>query len=348
MLTDAVLNRTTLARQLLLERSSIGALRAVHHVVGLQAQAANSPYLSLWSRLSGFHQRDLTALLEQRQVVRAGILRGTQHLVTAADFPWLRSLIQPVADRGRQAAFGRRIAGVPLPELADVARSLLRGRTLTRPQLRDLLAERWPDHDALALAWAVQSVVPVVHPPPNGTWGRGGATPFTLAEEWLGVPLDPAPSPEPLVLRYLAAYGPASVADLQTWSGLTRLAEVVERLDLRTYTDERGHTLYDLPDAALSDVDVPAPVRFLPEFDNLIVAYADRERLMSAEHRRRVCVGSMVAATILVDGRVAGMWRLKRGVVELELFDGVPADALAGEAGRLRRFVDPTHANVTP
>jgi len=167
-----------------------------------------------------------------------------------------------------------------------------------------------------------------------------GATPFTLADEWLGVALEEAPAPGPLILRYLAAYGPASVADMQTWSGLTRLAEVVERLDLRTYRDTRGHTLYDLPTAELSDVDTATPVRFLPEFDNLIVAYADRSRLMSAENRRRVCVGSLLAATILVDGRVAGTWRLRRGVVETDLFDEAAGDAaVEEEAERLRMFV---------
>lgn len=242
LLTDRALNRATLERQFLLRRSAGSVLDAVRHLVGLQAQAANAPYLGLWSRLESFEIAALTGLLTDRRVVRAGSLRGTQHLTTADDYLWLRPLTRPAGLRGRQAAFGRRTAGVDLDELADVAESLLAGRTLTRPQLRDLLAERWPDRDAEALAWSVQMLLPIVHPPPNGTWGVGGATPFALAREWIGCDVVSDPEPAPLVRRYLAAFGPATVPDLQAWSGLTRLRDVVEHLrpGLRTFRDETG------------------------------------------------------------------------------------------------------------
>jgi hypothetical protein len=232
--------------------------------------------------------------------------------------------------------------GVDLEELARLAREHLAGRTLTRPQLRDLLRERWPEADPMALSWSAQLLLPIVHTPPNGIWGKGGATPFTLAEEWLGRPLDGTAPVERLVERYLAAYGPASVMDVQMWSGLTRLRAVVEGMShLRKYQDTEGRVLYDLTDAPLAEEDVPAPVRFLPWFDNLVVAYADRGRLMTAEQRKAVCVGAVIYPTFLVDGTVGGMWDLKDGVLTVEPFhplsDGV-MEELAAEAARLMAF----------
>jgi hypothetical protein len=347
MLDRRALNRAALHRQLLLERAPLSGLDAVRRLVALQAQAPNAPYLGLWSRLRGFDLGTLTALLNDRSVVRASLLRGTQHLAAAEDYRWLRPLMQPALDRGRQAAFGRRTAGLDLSELAAEGRRLLDGRTLTRPQLRDLLARRWPDRDAEALGWSVQALLPLVHPPPNGTWGRGGATPFALAEEWLGEPLVAEPSVEDLVVRYLAAFGPAGVMDVQAWSGLTRLREVLDRMRprLRAFRDEAGRELFDLPDAARPDPQTPAPPRFLPEFDNLIVAYADRARLMSDDVRKRVCVGSMVFPTVLVDGVVVGVWRIGRTegpaslvVTEFEPLTDADRAALTEEGGRLLTF----------
>ena len=258
-LTRRALNRAALARQSLLERADRPALDMIRQLVGLQAQAANPPYIGLWARLAGFAHDDLTTLLYDRAAVRSSVLRGTQHIVTAADFPWLRPLMQPLLNRGRQAAFGRSTEGVDLHELAAVGRDLLRGRTLTRPRLRDLLAERWPGRDAEALAWSVQLLVPVVHEPPSGTWGRGGATPFTLAEEWLGVPMETRPRVDELVRRYLAAFGPASVRDLQdVVRPAPRPDADVERLrpELRVFGDEAGNELFDLPDAVLPDPEI--------------------------------------------------------------------------------------------
>jgi hypothetical protein len=338
------LNRASLHRQLLLERAALPALDAVRRLVALQAQAANAPYVGLWSRLRDFDRAGLTDLLHDRSVVRGSLLRGTQHLAAAEDYRWLRPLVQPALDRARQAAFGRRTAGIDLSELAAEGRRLLDGRTLTRPQLRELLARRWPDRDPEALGWSVQALLPLVHPPPNGTWGRGGATPFALADQWLGGPLAAEPSVEDLVLRYLAAFGPAGVMDAQAWSGLTRLREVLDRMRprLRTLSGEDGRELFDLPDADQPDPGTPAPPRFLPEFDNLIVAYADRTRLMGDEVRRRVCVGSMVYPTVLVDGVVAGVWRIERAdgganlvVEEFAPVSGGARAALAEEGARL-------------
>jgi hypothetical protein len=338
------LGRATLDRQLLLRRSDMSTVDAVTRLVGLQAQAPNAPYLGLWSRLAGFSLADLTDRLVDRSVVRSSLLRGTQHLVMAADYPWLRPLVAPTLARARQAAFGKRTADVDLADLAATGERLLAGRTLTRPQLRDLLAPEWPSTEPDALAWSVQALVPVVHPPPNGTWRRGGATPFTLATEWLGRPLD-TPDPARLVRRYLAAFGPATVRDIQTWSGVSGLGEVVEAMPDLARLDGGW---YDLPDMSYPDPDSPAPVRLLPEFDNLIVAYADRTRLMPDEYRRRICVGSMIWPTVLVDGTVRGSWKLRftrewatLTIEPFERLSTVENAEVEAEAARLLEFAAP-------
>ncbi|MFI0418482.1 winged helix DNA-binding domain-containing protein [Spongiactinospora sp. 9N601] len=342
------LNRTTLARQWLLRRAERPALDAVRHLVALQAQATASPYIGLWTRLATFARDDLTRALYDRAVVRSSMLRGTQHIAAADDFLWLRPMVRPALDRGRQAAYGRQTAGIDLDELAALTRSLLTGRTLTRARLGALLAERWPGRDGGALGWTAQAVVPVIHEPPSGTWGRGGATPFTLAEEWIGAPMDDDRPVAELIRRYLAAFGPASVRDFQIWSGLRRMDAAFARLRpaLTVYADEAGQELFDLPDLPPADPAEPAPVRFLPEYDDLIVAYADRTRLMSAEDRKRVCVGSLVKATVLVDGRVRGVWKVSRegatAVLTIEEFALIAGrDAVAEEGARLLRFCEP-------
>ncbi len=313
-MNDRTLNRTTLARQLLLSRSPMPVADAVGHLVGLQAQFVNAPYLGLWTRLSDFSLDDLTARLADRTVVRSSVLRGTQHLVRGDDYGWLRPLIAPSLARGRQASFGKQTVGLDLDALVAYATELLSGRTLTRPQLGAALAERWPAYDPLVLGWSAQTLVAVVHPPPSGTWRKGGSTPFTLAADWLGErPV--VHGAEELVRRYLAAFGPATVADVQQWSGVRGLAEVVERMSLVSL----GNGLLDLPDMTYES-EVAVPVRFLSDFDNLMIAYADRTRVLPDEYRKRVCVGgAMVLATVLVDGTVRGTWKLVLGKEEATL-----------------------------
>ncbi|MER0443353.1 winged helix DNA-binding domain-containing protein [Streptomyces sp. Edi4] len=283
--------------------------------MGLQAQESNSPYVSLWTRLRDFCHGDLTALLHDRRVVRAKLHRNTQHLVSAEDFRQLRPLLEPVLRRARQGAFGRAISGLDTAELADVGRALMSGHGLTRPQLGRRLTERFPGRDRQALAYAVQSLVAHVHPPPSGTWGDRGATPLVLAEEWIGRPVEERPRLEAAILRYLAAYGPAGVMDVQAWSGLTRLRSVLDgmRPRLRTYEDPAGRELFDVPDASPADPDEPAPVRFLAAFDNLVLSHADRTRVIGDEDRQRVITGSEVRPTFLVDGFVRGIWSLSAG-----------------------------------
>lgn len=315
MLGPRALNRAALSRQGLLERwpAELGVRSAIRRSVGLNAQTPNSPYLWLWARLAGFRIEQLTSAIEDATVVRSVLMRATQHVVAADDFGWLRAVVQPLLGRVQRNVFGRATVDVDPDELVAATRDLLAGRTLTRPELGRLLDERWPGRQRYALAWSAQYLEPILHPAPSGTWNTLGPTPFVLASDLLGPP-HPAPAPQFLVRRYLAAYGPATAGDLRTWCGVSGLPEVVDGLrpELRLFRDERGRELVDLPDAVRPDADVPAPVRFLPEFDNLMLAYADRTRMMTDEVRRQVCVGDGVAATVLVDGAVGGTWAIRR------------------------------------
>jgi hypothetical protein len=344
-LSTWALGRATLTRQLLLERTDLPVVVATKRLFGLNAQDPNLPYLALWSRLSPFAIDDLTAAIEDGSLVRSTLMRSTQHVVSAADFRLVRPLLAPLLRRVQRNTFGRRTAGVDLDELVAEASMLLAdGRVLTRPELGRRLAVHWPDAEPTALGWSVQYLLPVVHPAPSGTWNVRGATPFARADV-------PAQSdPEELVWRYLAAFGPASVADARAWSGIGGLREVFDRMRprLRTFTDERGRELFDLPDAPIPSGDEPAPVRLLPEFDAPLLAFSDRTRIMTDEVRKRVCVGDGVAATVLVDGTVAATWSVARAddaavltVRPLRPLARADRDEVEAEARRLLAFTDP-------
>lgn len=311
------LNRATLHRQLLLHRATLDVVEAVHRVGGLNAQHPNDPYLALHSRLAGFTLADLTTAIARRRLVRSTMMRATQHLVTPADFRSLRPVLAPLLTRVQRNTFGRRTAGVDLGQVVAEARGLLADGVLTRPELGRRLAASRPGADGMALAWSVQYLLPVLHPAPSGTWDTLTTTPFALADTWLG-PMYP-PDPRQLVRRYLSAFGPAAAADMRAWSGVSGLREVVEdmRGELRTFRDEAGRDLYDLPEAPRPDPDTPAPARLLAGYDNLLLAYADRTRVMTDETRRRVCVGDLVDHTILIDGVVSGTWQLDRDAAKV-------------------------------
>ncbi|MDQ3497632.1 MAG: winged helix DNA-binding domain-containing protein [Actinomycetota bacterium] len=344
------LNRATLERQMLLRRRKLSAFEALERLVGMQAQAPAPPYVGLWTRLEGFRPDELARLILERRAVRIALMRNTVHLVTARDCLALRPLMQPVFDRGLYATRANRahLEGLDIEVLIAAGRALLEERPRTAKELGELLQGRWPDHDPASLARAIRHLVPLVQVPPRGLWRKSGPAAHTTAEGWLGRPLDPAPSLEETILRYLGAFGPATVKDVQTWSGLTRLGEVIEHIRPRllTFRDERGKELFDLPEAPRLDPDTQAPPRFLPEFDNLILSHADRSRVIAEEYRKVIASkNGMVPATFLVDGFVQGTWKTERSrdraTLEIEPFEPLARksrDALAEEGERLIRF----------
>lgn len=353
VLDDRALNRATLARQLLLARSDMGVLDTVHHLVGVQAQVPHNPYLALWSRLDGFDPLALSQLLEDRRVVRIVVMRGTLHLVTAEDALVLRALSQPVLDQemARHAEFAASLRGLDLGPAMAFARPLLEEQPRTGAELRAAMAERFPDLDAGALAFACRNVLGLVQVPPRGLWRRGGVVRSTTVDAWLGRPLDPAPSIDDVVLRYFAAFGPATVADVATWSRLTALREVVERLGsgLRPFRDARGRELFDVPDGPRPDPETPAPVRFLPEYDNVLLSHADRSRFVSDEDRKALAAGQRSAkGSVLHDGRVCATWRMDGPTLVVDHLPGLgraAARAIEAEGQRALAFLEPELAS---
>lgn len=349
-LTLRALNRATLARQMLLAREKTSALRAIERLAGLQAQLARPPYIGLWSRLEGFQREELTGLVQRREVVRATLMRGTLHLMSAKDYVQLRAALQPMLSRAMRSILGERSKGLDLERLLATARTYLEKEPLTFNQLRPLLMKLNPGGDERAMGLAVRMELPLVQVPTDTKWGYPGTAGFTVAESWLGEPLGTEAKPHALVLRYLAAFGPASVSDVQAWSGLAGLRDVLEELrpKLRVFRDERGRELFDLPKAPRPPEDTPAPVRFLPEFDNLFLAHDDRTRIVADEHRPALTLSNLrILPAFLVDGFAAGTWEIerKKGVAALVVqpfaaLSKTVREELAEEGDKLVRFVE--------
>ncbi|MEU6800036.1 winged helix DNA-binding domain-containing protein [Streptomyces neyagawaensis] len=344
LLGARALNRATLARQLLLRRTPVAEMSvsdAVEHLLGLQAQNVKPPYYALAARLEGFAPEQLSTLMAERAVVRIVTMRSTIHTHTAEDCLTLRPLVQPARERELQL-FRKGLVGVDLDRLTLLARELVEEEPRTLKQLREALLVEWPDADPLALGIAARCRLPLVQVTPRGLWGRSGQVALTTAEHWLGRPAAPAPAPEAVVRRYLAAFGPASVKDMQTWAGLTRLREAFERLrpELVTFRDEYGVELFDLPDAPRPDPETPAPPRLLPEFDNLLLSHADRSRVVPPDLKGRSWQGNQAYRTFLVDGFLAGIWKFDGPAVVLEPFVRLTAEQrtdLVAEAERTLR-----------
>lgn len=351
-LTIRELNRATLARQMLLCRSDSSVLGTIEHLVGMQAQAPNPPYVGLWTRLEDFQPEELSRLILDRRAVRIAVMRNTVHLVSASDCLALRPLVQPILDRGLYSTRANRAAleGLDVEALAAAGRELVEEQPHTARDLGERLLERWPDRDAAALARAIRHLLPLVQVPPRGIWGESGQTTHTTVENWLGSPLNSDSSLDEMVLRYLGAFGPASIMDIQTWSGLTRLREMVEWLRPRLISlrDESGKEIFDLPDAPRPAPDTPVPPRFLPEFDNLILSHADRTRVIPDDYRKALASkNGMVPATILVNGFVRGTWRIEKGrgaatlvIRPFESLSKQDRDSLSIEGEQLVSFVE--------
>jgi hypothetical protein len=342
------LNRATLARQLLLRRERMSAVDAVAHLLGLQAQNVKPPYYALAARLDGFAPGDLSAPMADRRVARIVTLRSTIHTHTADDCLALRSLVQPVRERELRLFRGG-LTGVDPDRLAALARELVETEPRTMKQLREALAPEWPDADPQALSVAARCLLPLVQVTPRGLWGRSAQVTLTTAEHWFERPARPAAAPDDTVLRYLAAFGPASVKDMQTWSGLTRMREVFERLRPRlvTFRDQGGTELFDLPDAPRPGPDTPAPPRFLPEFDNLLLSHADRSRVIPPAHKGRTWQANQPYRVLLVDGFVAGLWMLRDGALVIEPFDRLTRavrEEVAAEGERMLATMHPGEA----
>ena len=361
-LSAQALNRATLQRQWLLQRRKASIVGAVEHLVGLQAQAPNPPYLALWARVEGFDFGALTKLIATRRIVRCALMRSTLHLVSAADLLALRPMLQPVLERSlRHSAHAKHLNGLDLHELAAAAHERLAHEPMPTGELGAWLAQIYPGRDPTALAMAARCGLPLVHVPPAGTWGSHKNAALCPADVWLDdatARTSPAPRDgdplESLVRRYLKAFGPASAADIATWCGLTSLKPTLDRLAplLRRYRSDDGRMLYDLARARLVDPDTPAPARLLPGFDNLLLSHADRRRVLADADRPRVFgVNGLIKPVVLVDGFVRANWQLERAkdrvVVTVEPFaklDAAQRDQIGAEAHALARAVEPDAA----
>jgi hypothetical protein len=350
-LTLRELNRATLARQMLLARHQVPVLEAIERLIGLQAQIPRPPFVGLWSRVEGFEADDLVALLEKKKAVRATTMRGTIHLMTAADYDTIRPMLQPALDRGLRV-IGARADGLDLPAIEKIARVSFR-KPQTFDAFRDELQKQFPKADVRAMAYAARLRVPLVQVPTHTKWGFPAQADFVSAETWLGRKARAGCSVADFVLRYLAGYGPARVVDVQAWSGVQGIKEVVEvlRPRLKVLKGEGRAELFDLPDAPRPPGDTPAPIRFVPDYDNVIGNRADA-RLVPVKYRSRVFLSALrVLPTFLVDGFAAGTWKIERNraaaTLTLAPFAALPPRVRADverEGEALLRFVEPDAA----
>jgi hypothetical protein len=317
ILTPRALNRAFLARQMLLQREKLPATKAIERLVGLQAQVARPPFVGLWTRLEHFQRKELSDAFHKRRVVRVTAMRGTLHAMTSADYIALRGALQPMLTRGMASILRGRGADIDIDAIQEEGRAFFAKQQTTFDALRAHLKRKFPNADERALAYAIRTHVPLVQvPTTESQWAFPAAADFALADTWLSKNVSTAATPaKAVVLRYLAAFGPATPADAQAWSGMNGLREMFEELrpKLVTFQDARKRELFDLPNAPRPDEDVTAPIRFIPDYDNLVLSHDDRSRIMADAHRSRVTLKNlMVRATFLVDGVVAGTWKTER------------------------------------
>ncbi|CAM3364231.1 winged helix DNA-binding domain-containing protein [Stackebrandtia soli] len=355
-LTVRELNRTLLDRQWLLERRSATAVDVAQHLIGLQAQQGNPPYYGIWSRADGPTIDDISAAILDKRLARVVLMRGTIHLATADDCLNLRAVVQPHLDRTLwDSTYGKRSAGVDPKAVVEVGLAALIDGPMSNKDIGVTLEEAFPGHDGNALAYLLRTLTPLVQTPPRGVWGRGGTLRYASAENWFGRPPGTDDTPDETLLRYLAAFGPASVHDMRKWSAVTGLATAVDRLrpKLRTYTAPDGRELFDLADASISDPDTHAPARLLAAFDNALMLHTTRERIIDADSSKRIFTkNGIVEGTFLVDGFVAGSWKptitKTSASISLTPFRSIDrewTDALVAEAERILRIAAPDVAD---
>lgn len=350
-MTRIELNRALLARQMLLTREKTDAVDVIGRLVAMQAQQPRPPFTGLWTRIDGFVPPHLIDLLKSREVVRATLLRGTLHLLRSVDYQRLRSSIQPCLTAGMQSIVKTRGAAFDVDAICSAARQEFQTTPRTFNEVRATLMEHFPGVDERAMGYAARTMIPLVMVPENDECGFDPDSKFTTSESWLKCPIEVEDRTEELILRYLAAFGPATVADAQAWSGLGKLKPYFESLRprLQTFRDEKKRELFDIPDAPRPDAGTPAPVRFLPGFDNIVLGHADRSRILAEEHRTLVVTKNLqVLPTFLVDGFVAGTWdaTLKKAsaTITLKPFGTIPTTAkkaLEAEGERLAAFLAP-------
>jgi Winged helix DNA-binding domain len=349
-ITQRALNRTTLGRQLLLERSERSVAGTIEYLVGMQGQNPHDPYYGLWSRLEGFGPEELSGMLERREVVRGALLRGTIHLATTTDYLSLRSHLQAtMAAILGSTTFAKDTREVDRQALLDLGRSLIEEEPMTRAKLAGPLEAHWPGVPGPSLAMVVTYLLPLVQATPRGLWGRSGPAAWTTIESWAGSGLPTVRDFETIVLRYLAVFGPATISDMRAWSRLNGLREVFDgmRDRLRSHQGEDGSELLDNPDAPILDEDTPAPPRFLPEYDNLLLGHSDRSRFFTPG-----IVPPGWAGNLLVDGVFSGSWKIVRdgntSRLEVHLQRKVPrreVRAVEEEAESLHLFAAPGAAH---
>ncbi|REK74932.1 winged helix DNA-binding domain-containing protein [Paenibacillus paeoniae] len=367
------LNRALLERQLLLQRSRISPLEAIEHLAGIQSQAPMPPYYALWSRLENFEPGSLVKLLAGRQAIRIALMRSTIHLVSARDARLFRAALTPMMERTINSFNGKKLHGVDLTQLAVKTISYATENAVTFEELGKHLHQYWPEHEPSVLSSTARNLVPLAQIPPRGLWGQGGAARHVPLAHWLASGRDHQTSEgitkvctinlagtargdtdaaiKSMLFRYLGAFGPASIKDMQVWSGLTRLKPYIEEWssELECFKDEAGNELYDLPGAPLPPEDTPAPPRYLSEFDNMLLSYYDRKRIMPAAYKSKIItINGLVRSTFLTDGFVRGTWTIEENkdaaTLRLQPFEPVSDDdlvALREEGVRLLRFAAP-------
>jgi Winged helix DNA-binding domain len=345
------LNRATLARQMLLARDRMKPVRAVERVAGMQAQVPRPPFVGLWTRLEGFKREDLLTAIERREVVRGTLMRGTIHLVSTKDYVTFRQTLQPALSAAL-SILKDRIRTEDIPAVVKQGTAFFTQGAGTFAALRDQLKRGASAVDERALAYIIRLHLPLVQTPSAGAaWGYAAAAEFAIAEKWIGQPVEANEYPEALATRYLAAFGPATPNDFKTWSGLPAAREIFAALapKLVVLRDDRKRELFDLPKAPRPDKSTEAPVRFLPEFDNLLLAYSDKSRFVEPPYQSRLTTKNLLLpATFMVDGIVAGTWAVttarQAATLTLTPFGTVgkaARKALDEEGNRLVRFVEP-------